>query len=138
MVKKLRRTQNAGKYGHFHRLRVSHLRRLISPLATGNWPISAPNMLFLIVTICGLLNQRQQQITYVYGGEKVWLHGGDAQFVPHPSALTGTAYLNSSLSSLLSFRQSHGAMMRHKETGMKYGFFGSDRLHAACSLIFCG
>ena len=36
--------------------------------------------------------------------------GGDAQFVPHPSALTGTAYLYSSRSSLLSFRQSHGAI----------------------------
>ncbi len=37
---------------------------------------SAPNMSFLIVTICGLLNQRQQQITYAYGGEKVWRVAG--------------------------------------------------------------
>jgi hypothetical protein len=43
--------------------KVSHLRRLISPLGTGDWLFSAPNMPFL-AAICGLVNQRQQRITY--------------------------------------------------------------------------
>jgi hypothetical protein len=46
-----------------------HLRRLISRVGTGNWRISAPNMSFLLqpwqvllATLCGMVNQRQQQI----------------------------------------------------------------------------
>ena len=42
---------------------------MISPVATGHWPISAPNMSspfqpwhILLATLCGLVNQRQQQI----------------------------------------------------------------------------
>ncbi|MEO2033684.1 MAG: hypothetical protein ABGZ35_16520, partial [Planctomycetaceae bacterium] len=49
--------------------RVSHLSRLISSLGIGNWRFSAPNMSFLLTpwhilfaSICGLANQRQQQI----------------------------------------------------------------------------
>jgi hypothetical protein len=37
---------------------------LISPAGIGNWRFSAPNMAFLAAAICGLVNQRQQQITY--------------------------------------------------------------------------
>ncbi|MEO1981587.1 MAG: hypothetical protein ABGZ24_13805, partial [Fuerstiella sp.] len=48
MVKKLRRTQIAVKTLDLRLTRVSHLRRLISPLGTGNWRFSAPNMPLLL------------------------------------------------------------------------------------------
>jgi hypothetical protein len=42
---------------------------LISPVGTGHWLISAPNMPFLLrpwhillAALCGMVNQRQQQI----------------------------------------------------------------------------
>jgi hypothetical protein len=44
-VKKLRGSRPSRKTRAFKRLRVSHLRRLISPLSNGHWPCSAPNML---------------------------------------------------------------------------------------------
>ncbi len=69
MVKKLRRTQIAVKTLDLRLTRVSHLRRLISPLGTGNWRFSAPNMPFLLqpwhillAALCGMVNERQQQI----------------------------------------------------------------------------
>ena len=56
-VKKNRRTQIALKTLDLRLTRVSHLRRLISPVCRGNWPFSAPNMLFLrLVGYCLLDN----------------------------------------------------------------------------------
>ena len=49
--------------------RFFHLRRLISRVGPGNWRFSAPNMSFLLqpwhillAALCGMVNQRQQQI----------------------------------------------------------------------------
>jgi hypothetical protein len=49
--------------------RFFHLSRLISPVCPGNWRFSAPNMSFLLqpwhillAALCGMVNERQQQI----------------------------------------------------------------------------
>jgi hypothetical protein len=68
-VKKTTPNSNRRETRDLRQARVSHLRRLISPLGTGHWLISASNMSFLlqpwhilVAALCGMVNERQQQI----------------------------------------------------------------------------
>ncbi len=68
-VKILRRTQIAVKTLDLRLTRLSHLSRLISLVGIGNWRFSTSTMSFLLqpwhmllAALCGMVNQRQQQI----------------------------------------------------------------------------